>query len=149
VHRQALSLGTGHGTISLVSTSDTGQATLALVDGASQQESVQLIALDDVLAGGQPVKLIKLDLEGAEFAALLGMRRILTAFTPHLVIEVTDEFLRRVHGSAALLYDYLAGFGYLAYAIEPSGLRRLHGRQEFAAYDDQFNALFTVDPAVG
>ena len=38
------------------------------------------------------------------------------------------------------------GSAILAYAIEPSGRT---GRQDWRRFDDQFNALFTVDPAVG
>ena len=146
VRQEALSDGPGRAVLSLASVADTGQATLRSLPNVSRQDSVRLVALDDVLAGGQTVALVKLDLEGAELAALRGMRRILTACRPHIIVEVTDEFLRRVQGSAAELYDYLVDFGYKAYVIEANGLKNIDSRQEFTDVAEQFNALFTVTP---
>ena len=47
--------------------------------------SVPVVALDDVLQG-QPVNLIKLDIEGAEAEALLGAQRIIEKYRPGLAV---------------------------------------------------------------
>ena len=54
---------------------------------ATGEERVQAVALDDALAGFAPT-CIKMDIEGGEYAALLGARRIVERHRPDLVISV-------------------------------------------------------------
>lgn len=63
------------GTSSHLSASGAGEMTVACV------------ALDDVSHGPRP-DYIKLDIEGAERAALLGMRKTITAHRPHLAVSL-------------------------------------------------------------
>jgi FkbM family methyltransferase len=67
-----------------------------------------------VLGEGERVALMKIDVEGAELTVLRGMAALLEAQRiERLVVEVTDEFLRRFGASATELYAYLQGFGYV------------------------------------
>jgi FkbM family methyltransferase len=98
--------------------------------------------LDDLLPAGERVRLIKIDIEGAEYLALEGMSRCLRQDRPDLVIEVTDSFLRAMGHSAAMLCKLLFGLGYRMYAIDHDGLTPITDFR--APLPAQFNALFTA-----
>lgn len=87
------------------------------------------------------VKLIKIDVEGAEQLVLEGMANILNCHHPYIVIEVTDKYLHAFGHTAIQLARYLIENGYRMYAILDEGLVPM--KVEQAADDDQFNALFT------
>lgn len=59
------------------------------------------------------IRLIKVDIEGAEVQALRGATRVLTEERPLLLIEVEDSHLRRQGSSAAELFALLTGAGYV------------------------------------
>ena len=67
----------------------------------------------------RPVRLIKMDVEGAEPMVIRGARGLLATDRPYLLSEIHPEQLQRVSGSqpAALLAD-LATLGYRAHRIE-------------------------------
>jgi hypothetical protein len=66
------------------------------------------------LADGETVALLKIDVEGAELSVLRGFDAWLAARRVEcLVVEVTDEFLRRFGASAHQLYAHLSAFGYV------------------------------------
>jgi FkbM family methyltransferase len=65
------------------------------------------------LGDGEHIALLKIDVEGAELSVLRGFQALLKARRiERLVIEVTDDFLRRFATSSAELYAYLDSFGY-------------------------------------
>ncbi len=115
VRREALSDAPGQVEMSWASGHDTGQATIRPTGAAAGRSLVETAALQDLLRERQqPISLIKLDLEGAELRAIIGMRDILTADRPPLLVEITDSFLRQYGGSAAALYAYMSGLNYVA-----------------------------------
>lgn len=61
------------------------------------------------------IRLMKIDIEGAEVRAFQGADRLLTCERPVLIVEVEDEHLRRQGSSAAALYKLLDHYGYDAY----------------------------------
>jgi FkbM family methyltransferase len=74
--------------------------------------SVPLVRLSDAVAGG-PFALAKLDLEGAELAALLGAERLLVEDElPVILIEALENQLRRLGGSRAQVFELLEDHGY-------------------------------------
>jgi FkbM family methyltransferase len=122
-----------------------GTSSLRSVAGSAGTLTVRTGRLDDMLPAEQKVRLIKIDVEGAEYAALCGMHDCLRRHHPDLVIEVTDAFLRAMGHSAEMLFRFLRETGYRMYVIDHRGLVPV------AAFGgplpDQFNALFTAgDP---
>jgi FkbM family methyltransferase len=74
-------------------------------------EQVPVVTLDDALVGSKP-RVIKLDLEGAEHAALVGAKRILSEREATFLIEVEADHLARQGASVAMVTDLLAANHY-------------------------------------
>jgi FkbM family methyltransferase len=77
--------------------------------------SVSAVRLDDfVLSEGYPTpRFIKMDVEGAEWEALRGARRLLTEAQPKLLCEVHDP------AQMSQIRTYLESLGYMAEEWEP------------------------------
>ena len=79
---------------------------------------VPTVRLDD-LDLRAPVRLIKMDVEGAEPLVVAGARRLLTTSRPYVLSEIHPEQLARVAGTTpAAFLDDLLGLGYRARHIE-------------------------------
>jgi FkbM family methyltransferase len=124
---------------------DTGLASLRPL-AASAQVRVAQARLDDLWDARQPIALIKIDVEGAELAALEGMAECLSRHSPDLIVEMTDEYLRALGASAASLLAFLAEKGYSMYRIDHHALVPIPGPADLARCPSQFNALFTKRP---
>ena len=74
------------------------------------------MALDGWLQqeGLRPPDFLKLDVEGAELAALQGAAGILTASRPLLLVEMEEKNLAAAGASKAAIQSFLQGFGYRA-----------------------------------
>ncbi|QPF93366.1 FkbM family methyltransferase [Bradyrhizobium commune] len=72
--------------------------------------SVPTIALDDYFKTTERVALLKVDVEGAEFAVLRGAERILRNDGPLLVFECENRHL--ASGSVGDVFTFLEGLGY-------------------------------------
>jgi FkbM family methyltransferase len=88
---------------------------------AEELHQVEVIALDDWLDRLPQVRLIKLDIEGAELLALRGGGKLIERDRPHLILEVDDAFLRELGGSASELCDLLGEYGYVLERIGAGG----------------------------
>jgi FkbM family methyltransferase len=78
--------------------------------------TVETVLMDEVVA--EPVKLYKLDIEGAEWAAMQGSERILfSAPAPHVIIELTPCTCKAFGHHPLQVLDWF---------MERSGRRRLH-----------------------
>lgn len=79
-----------------------------------REEKVVLCRLDTLAErhGLQHVDLIKLDIEGAELAALRGAEAILARHRPVLLVEVMEEALALQGASAAALLSFLRSKSY-------------------------------------
>jgi FkbM family methyltransferase len=76
---------------------------------------VAVRTLDEVTQDAATVRLVKLDLEGAELSALRGARRLLEVDRPDWVIEVEPDHLERHGSSVAGIADLFRGADYVAY----------------------------------
>lgn len=86
------------------------------------------------LEAHEHIALLKIDVEGSELGVLRGFQALLEAGRiQRLVIEISDEFLRRYGATAAELYAYLAALGYVP-TKGPLGSARSDGAQ----YDEVF-----------
>lgn len=121
-----------------------GISSLRQIHDSSATLQVKTLPLDSFSNTITSVKLIKIDVEGAEQLVLEGMTNILNKHHPYLVIEITDEYLHAFGHTAAGLADFLIEFGYRMYKIGAEGLVSMKPDQ--AADDDQFNALFAYKP---
>ncbi len=81
-------------------------------DGFASKIAVDVIALDDFVfrQGVPPPSLVKMDLEGGEVRALLGMKRLLRQSQPILLIELHG-------GSAQDVDDLLVEAGYISHIM--------------------------------
>ncbi|MBW6497513.1 MAG: FkbM family methyltransferase [Bacteroidales bacterium] len=58
-------------------------------------EKADAVSLDDYAAGAgiDQINIVKIDIEGAELEALMGMEQSLNRFRPLLIVEISDEVL--------------------------------------------------------
>jgi hypothetical protein len=102
---------------------------------------------DDLWKVDEPIALIKIDVEGAEMAALHGMSGCLARDEPDVILEVTDQYLRALGSSAESLVRFLADLGYSMYQIGANSLARIDRPADLTRCPPQFNALFTKKQA--
>ena len=78
------------------------------------RETVQTLRLDEVVETARlhRVDIIKMDIEGAEFAALRGGSATLTRYRPVLLMELSDRALRHQNASSAEILAFLGDHGY-------------------------------------
>jgi FkbM family methyltransferase len=99
---------------------DCGASSLRPLEDGARVEEVRLVRLDDVIPAEdqERVRLIKVDIEGAEAHALRGLSAILGR-NPRLqvIAEVNPKMLGDMGSSVADLFSFMEGFGFAAYAI--------------------------------
>jgi len=94
---------------------------------------VQTLALDDfVAASGLTPKLIKMDIEGAEYDALKGAANIVSKGKPILILELFPPDMR--------CHELLVAAGYIA--IDLANYRRINSADDFDAEVNVANILF-------
>lgn len=114
----------GEAALKLADARHAGQNTLGGFIYPEVTESGHLIVpatTIDMLAETQRLDrldVIKLDVEGAELAALAGAAHVLEAYRPLLLLEASDAALRWQGGSLEALLDRLGEAGYLLYRFD-------------------------------
>jgi FkbM family methyltransferase len=86
-------------------------------------ETVACTTLDAAIVDGDRsrLQLIKLDLEGAEYAALSGAPDILRESRPDILLEVEPAHLRRMGSAPEAIADLLRRNGYTFYRVTSGG----------------------------
>ncbi len=86
-------------------------------------EMVSAISLDEYLheKNISKVHFIKLDIEGGEYLALLGMKKTLQHHKPILLIEIEDSILKNTPFKASDIIDFLEELGYMRYSLLSNG----------------------------
>lgn len=119
-------------------------------DEAGEVETVALTTLDAAItpADRRRLRLIKLDLEGAEHAALVGASSILREVQPDILLEVEPAHLARMGSTADDIATLLRQHGYAFYRMVRSDLGELSLRSvaEIATVGLGPNVFATVDP---
>jgi FkbM family methyltransferase len=102
------------------------------------QEKVKVDSLDSYLKHKLFTKIdfIKIDIEGFEYSALLGMRDTLSTFSPSLLIEILNEDKSSTNMSNC--DDLLKGLGYMKYFIDNDG-----GLSKNEINADRMNYIYT------
>jgi FkbM family methyltransferase len=99
---------------------------------------VDVVRADEAL-DGEPVDLVKLDVEGAEISALKGMRGVLRTFQPRLIVECLRQ------ETLAELFRLLEPFGYRScHYLGPDG--PVIATAATRAVPRYANFLFSVSP---
>jgi len=93
---------------------------------AVRRKKVRTYRLDDYLAQKniiQPIRLIKIDVEGAELEVLTGARKTLKKHTPAIISEVycKDQEQQKKRDT---LFSMLKQLGYVPYHLTPDGTKR-------------------------
>jgi FkbM family methyltransferase len=83
-------------------------------------EPVETTTLDAAIASHERarVRLVKLDLEGAEYAALQGAQRLLQEVQPDFLVELEPEHLARQGTSAADVIGLFEKHGYRCFTVD-------------------------------
>jgi FkbM family methyltransferase len=110
-----------------VFTPGSGFSSFAPADTTSGIEvEVQVATLDDVASEVlERLKLVKLDVEGAELLALRGASQILHHARPDFIVELEPEHLERQGGSIAEVQELFDDARYHGYSICDGRLQRL------------------------
>jgi FkbM family methyltransferase len=95
----------------------------------ARTETVRLLPLDDVAreAGVERVDVMKIDVEGAELAALEGARGILSRDHPLLLLELCDATLQHQGAGSADVLKLLKAYGYHVFIFDPTSGRPAAG----------------------
>lgn len=97
-----------------------GMATVAPTGGHA--DTIRVAPLDSLVAGGEVtlprLDMIKMDIEGAELAALSGMRDTLARHRPRIVMEINRPALAACGASADEVWSFLTSRGYRILAFE-------------------------------
>lgn len=141
VHEEALSDATGEATIYLGPESKTGIAALRPFDEQAGRLTIRTARFDELVPDAHPVRIVKIDVEGAELRVLEGMRECLGRHHPDLIVEICDEYLREMNTSAEAVCELLDGHGYRMYGMDYDGLVPMNGCS--TAAPPLFNAFFT------
>ena len=91
----------------------------AISASANDKDAFSTVSIDDYRAQNKArVGMIQLDIEGAEYGALLGAHKTLQEDKPHVVFEVHRHYVDWSHGLAQTdICHYLAGLGYALFAV--------------------------------
>jgi FkbM family methyltransferase len=143
VYEIALSNSNGMVTIHEGPARNKGNSSIRLISDASGQQTVPMAAFDTLDVSRGPVRLIKIDVEGAEQLVVEGMMECLRRNRPHLVLEVTPQFLRAFGHSEVSLCKKLKDIGYRMYDITDQGPTPI--TEDSALWPQQFNALFSFE----
>ena len=92
------------------------------VDHLLAAETVACLRVDRLVEPGRKVDFIKIDVEGAEYTALIGCTRIIEADRPVIVSEFSPELIAGISGISGPGYlRWLAAFGYTIAVVAPDG----------------------------
>lgn len=97
---------------------------------------VNSIKLDDYCDKLPQIKLIKIDIEGAEHNAIKGMKKLISRDKPIIILELTDAYLNQFGSSSKELVHELDLLGYDFFDMNGE---KLNSNDEFK---EQMNVLF-------
>ncbi|MEM4406502.1 MAG: FkbM family methyltransferase [Candidatus Methanomethylicaceae archaeon] len=99
-------------------------------------EVVAAVSLDEYMdaVGWPTVNLVKMDIEGAESLAVMGMKETLRRNSPAVLMETHGENARQG-------LRYLAVEGYTVYKLERAGLREIHDLENIVIANERWLLL--------
>ena len=116
--------GRSHGLL-VLNTSYSNGTTAGLPDdvaGVLAAETVPALRIDSLLPAGRRIDLIKIDVEGAEYPALLGCECAIRAHRPVIISEFSPGLMPGISGIDGPGYlGWLIGLGYELSVLRPDG----------------------------
>ena len=112
---------------------------------------VSVSTLDDLVPLNQPIKLVKLDIQGAEWMALQGMTRILSENENiHIFMEFWPQALSAAGADIAQMIDFLFGYDLQPFRILESQSQLIPlsktSFQDLSNQSEEYNLLLTKHP---
>ncbi len=113
-------------TFSIAAEGHSGISSLrSLKDRSAGQVTVPGISIDSMLATLPRIRLVKLDIEGAEMLALRGMTELIERDRPFIILELTDDYLRDLGDTAEDVMQFFESVDYGVLEITFDRLRRI------------------------
>lgn len=98
---------------------DAGLTSLANNIGSTEQTTVQVTTLDKELEGAGHVSMIKVDVEGYEYEALLGGEKVIAKNKPYIIFEFSPHLYEKDYeGKSIELLSFLSKKGYHIYFLD-------------------------------
>jgi FkbM family methyltransferase len=132
LEKTALAANHGSAILSGISDRNAGKGTIMgiLPKNDENGEEVSTIRFDDYAVSERlsQVRMMKIDVEGAEMLCLQGAKAFLERRgADYLLIEINDHRLRQAGCSSREVVNFLQGCGYRLFRISTVGMRRLGG----------------------
>jgi FkbM family methyltransferase len=78
-------------------------------------QNVDMVTLDSII--DEPIKLIKIDVEGCELKVLKGSETLLKKYSPAVIAEINDMALREMGTDKNEIYSYMVSLGYSGFNL--------------------------------
>jgi len=130
--------------------------TSTIADSFAKLETIRVKTLDEVFSHAKQLSgpiLLQMDIEGAEYEALLGSTQFLKKYSPIVICEINPLLLVAAGGSSFELFHLMESLGYVIYWIDERGKLWLQreddpcGHLEFLPPGSGSNYIFLKDSA--
>jgi FkbM family methyltransferase len=119
-----------------------GSSIVTSVDRKDSEE-IQIVAADSILEKESQVNFIKIDVEGYEYFALLGLAKTIEKFKPKILIEFTPYLYNLSHPEHSIqILNLLLQAGYNIYDLEHKDMK-LFSAEDFMVFINKENILQT------
>lgn len=132
----------------LTTPNNIGASTLRKIEHPVGKENIPVMRVGDLLETYNiSPKVVKIDVEGAEFSVLKGMENILKEHHPVVICELVEEYLQGFGVCMKDVLEWMEALGYRGYLVKDKG--NLKGHPVFS-YSTTFsssyeNFVFTIE----
>jgi hypothetical protein len=86
--------------------------------GASGSALVETKVFDSFWQSREKIDFIKMDVEGYEYYALLGMKKSIEQYHPTMIIEFSPLFYKKMNISSSEFLQFIFDLGYTVYDLD-------------------------------
>lgn len=99
---------------------NSGRSSMRTIEENFIELDVEMVAIDSMLDDIKKIRLIKMDIEGAEALALEGMAGLISRDRPVIIMELSDLFLKQMNSSSLAVLNILTNHSYKMFRIQDS-----------------------------